>query len=422
MCRDGNNTHTNEIGGICMNQNTINTNEKMLARIRAAHGITKTADDSMMSRIMEIIKKAAKQKGLDLPSNVAEQVRDFLCSDEVANITGNKYILTFVPTGSKFLLTNYGEKSFSGENGITAVLRKNRKGVLMLNLCHPELDSMLAPESSNEETQKADLTTKVKKAFEQAGIGVEGHEKALETCVKLLESAQLERARIHIWPEEHEFLNVGTDSTETLCHGEAGSFVVARDDMEGRRVANVCIPALTNELREKAYALVLRNAFADMIISIKGLQVRGNKVNTTLSAEKEIETDRLYLQKVLERIMISSVTKRIVEVISHHTNYSDIYTTSVVYRKTETGGTEPIFLFITDDVMHSEKMAQAFSEQETCTDLLQGDLPKLPCFGKTYAAIDPDQASLYLSKGKKGWRPNLYIPEGMFEEFLAVDC
>lgn len=208
-----------------------------------------------------------------------------------------------------------------------------------------------------------------------------------------------------------------SDNEKNFCAN--GISAIQRMDKKDKQILNICYPQMDNRLHAQAYLHTLKKAFADWVIHLKGLQLKGYRVNGNLPEDKEITSDREYLNKVLHKFMTSEVAMTIAEAIGNSPVYSEMYTTAVVYITNEEGAPVAKTLFKCDGPDHATAMGSAF-RSEVVTDLLQGQVHIIDVGGTRAAVIDMNKPSLYLRKGKQGYRPNLYIPNEMMQEFLTV--
>lgn len=209
-------------------------------------------------------------------------------------------------------------------------------------------------------------------------------------------------------------------SDEEKSFSMNGISAIQRMDKKEKQILNICYPVLNARVHAQSYLHTLKKAFADWVIHLKGLQVKGYRVNGKLPEDKEIKSDREYLNKVLHKFMTSDVAKAVAEAIGNSPVYSEVYTTSVVYITNEEGESVVKTLFREDKLDHAEAMAEAFRRCEYAEDLLQGPVHCIEVLGVRVAVFDAYQPSLYLHKGKQGYRPNLYIPSEMLKDFLTV--
>lgn len=292
---------------------------------------------------------------------------------------------------------------------------------------HPHKDEETPPKSSKpvakaEEKPIERVLRKLDACVKHSGIEISNKEKkalmAFLTADEVVESAPA--SIFKLVPSDSNLLESGLSADEKFFTKD-GINAVQRLDKKERQVLNICYPALDDRLHTVSYSYELRKAFADWVIYLKNLQVKGCRVNGKLDESKEVKSDREYLNKVLQNFMTSEVAAQIAKAIGHNTVYSEVYTTSVVYIQGDDGKAHAKALFRTEAVEHARSMAEAFSNADHAEDLLQGSLDFLDVAGVRVAMFDMAKPSLYLHKGKLGYRPNLYIPSEMLQEFLAVE-
>ena len=263
---------------------------------------------------------------------------------------------------------------------------------------------------------------KLDKALEGLKLQVsEEEKKSLQDFLSSDETVSQSFGFLKMLPSGHSHLRTGLHSQETVLKGNDGIFAIIRPDAHERKVCNLCYPAFDTRLRTIEVLPKVQVAFKTWVASMKNLQVQENHQLTG----EELPCDREYLNKVVERMMDSSLTTLVSEVLGESPVYREIYIAPIIYGYDDDGKQVSHQLFTTDPIEHAKKMGDNV-RVDTRLDLLQGEVDvfdvSLPENDEVreyrIAGIDPEKPSLYLHRGKKGYRPNLYIPEGMMQEFL----
>ncbi|MBR4110856.1 MAG: hypothetical protein IKK43_04125 [Clostridia bacterium] len=274
-----------------------------------------------------------------------------------------------------------------------------------------------APEKANEPiTDVHENISKLDELLKSMELQVSSEEKkALQDFLTSKEMVNQRFNYLDLWHSGHSYHNTGLCEQEEVINGDHGIYAIIRTKRDERACA-LFYPALDTRLLNKQLRPQLEISFGSLVCSLKNIQ-----------KWKNCQRDLEYLDKVVERMMNSSLGTLVLKALVDSAVDKDIRIAAILYSCNSDGKPLTIHLFTTDPIEHTKKMG-SIATDNTMLDLLQGEvdifdvsLPENDEHRWEYriAGINPKKPSLFIYNDRGDlFMPYLYIPDGMMQEFL----